>query len=215
MESFASERHLMVEQQIAERGLNDPRLLAAFEKVPRHHFVTSESSIDAYEDHPLYIGFGQTISQPYIVALMISLLELNGTERVLEVGTGSGYQAALLAEMAHEVHSIEYVPELAASAEVRIRELGYANVFIHIGDGSLGWPPAAPYDGILVAAAAPKVPKPLVEQLSDGARLVLPIGDRRLQQLEVLTRRGGELTRNDVIGVAFVPLHGKYGWKGS
>ncbi len=212
--NFDNERHFMVEYQIAARGIHDPRLLAAFEKVPRHRFVDSKSSLDAYDDRPLLIGFGQTISQPYIVALMLSLLELKGGERVLEVGTGSGYQAALLAELAGEVHTIEYVPDLARSAGVLLKELDYRNIWVNTGDGSVGWPTAAPYAGIIVSAAAPKVPPPLVHQLADGGCLVLPVGDDRQQQLEVVTKHAGELTHEVGVGVAFVPLLGEYGWKG-
>ncbi len=202
-------------EQISARGLDDPRLLAAFESVPRHLFVPEKWRSAAYQDHPLPIGFGQTISQPYIVALMTSLLHLMGEERVLEVGTGSGYQAAILGGMAGEVHTIEFVPELAARAEELLRGLGVGNVIVHSGDGSLGWPGSAPYAGIVVTAAAPKVPGPLLEQLAKDGRLVIPVSRRwRDQFLKVITRRDQELTEQVITGVAFVPLRGKYGVRG-
>jgi protein-L-isoaspartate(D-aspartate) O-methyltransferase len=209
---FSLERHQMVERQIERRGIREPRLLAAFEKVPRHLFVPEELRYAAYDDCALPIGFGQTISQPYIVALMASLLELEGGERVLEVGTGSGYQAAILSRLAGEVYTIEFIPELAARAEKLLGELGYGNVHVRIGDGSLGYAEAAPYAGIIVAASAPEAPRPLLEQLTDRGRLVLPAGSRGFQLLEVWKRRGDEYDRQTVTGVAFVPLRGKYGW---
>jgi protein-L-isoaspartate(D-aspartate) O-methyltransferase len=209
-DQFEIDRHTMVEKQIAGRGLNDPRLLAAFKSVQRHLFVLEEDRHLAYVDGPLPIGFGQTISQPYIVALMTNLLELSGDERVLEVGTGSGYQAAILAHMAQEVHTIEFVPELAMRAKQLLSD--YSNVFCHLGDGSLGWQAAAPYDAIIVTAAAPKTPQDLLDQLKDGGRLVIPVGERGYQVLNAWTRRGGEFDCDEVIEVAFVPLRGKHGW---
>jgi protein-L-isoaspartate(D-aspartate) O-methyltransferase len=208
---YAQERRLMVEKQIQRRGLYDPRLLAAFESVPRHLFVPEGDRHLAYADGPLPIGHAQTISQPYIVAMMTDLLHLTGDERVLEVGTGSGYQAAILAQLAREVHTIEYVSALAAQAEKLLS--GYPNVICHKGDGSLGWPESAPYDGIIVTAAAPKAPQPLLEQLTDGGRMVLPVGGQGYQALEAWTRRAGEFECHEEIGVAFVLLRGKYGWK--
>ncbi len=207
-------REQMVITQIARRGIEDERLLEAFRRVPRHLFVPPEYREWAYTDGPLPIGRGQTISQPYIVALMIFLLHLRGDERVLEIGTGSGYQAALLGYLAREVHTIEYIPELAQEATARLKELGFENVHCHVGDGSLGWPPAAPYHGILVAAAAPQVPAPLLEQLADDSRLVIPIGSQGYQELQVWHRRGPRFESQVVTGVAFVPLRGAYGWKG-
>jgi protein-L-isoaspartate(D-aspartate) O-methyltransferase len=200
----------MVEEQIAGRGLRDPRLLAAFESVPRHLFVSEEERHLAYADGPLPIGFGQTISQPYIVALMTNLLQLNGYERVLEVGTGSGYQAAILASVAKEIHTIEFLPELAARAKELLSD--YPNVFCHAGDGSLGWQEAAPYDGIIVTAAATETPQALLDQLKDGGRLVIPVGRRGYQMLEVWNRHGDHFDSDELIEVAFVPLRGKYGW---
>lgn len=211
---FEVERQRMVEEQIIRRGLVEPRLLAAMRSVPRHEFVPLEYRDYAYSDGPLPIGNDQTISQPYIVALMTHLLELHGTERVLEVGTGSGYQAAILAHMAAEVHTVEILPELAAQAKASLSRLGITNVHCHLADGSLGWKKAAPYDGILVAASAPDVPPPLMEQLADGGRLVLPVGGRFSQELLVVTRRNGEYHRRSVLSVAFVPLRGVHGWRG-
>jgi protein-L-isoaspartate(D-aspartate) O-methyltransferase len=213
MMDFRAERKRMVDEQIARRGLHDPRLLAAFESVPRHLFVPVEYRQHAYADGPLPIGFGQTISQPYIVALMTHLLELSGSERVLEVGTGSGYQAAILSQLAAEVHSVEILPALAKQAEKVLRETGCANVYCHLADGSLGWTAAAPYDAILVTAAAPSAPQPLLDQLAPGGRLVLPVGDRSFQELEIWRREGKEFKCRNGIGVAFVPLRGELGWK--
>ncbi|NOY98933.1 MAG: protein-L-isoaspartate(D-aspartate) O-methyltransferase [Chloroflexi bacterium] len=211
MDEYSVARQRMVEQ-IARRGLREPRLLAAFERVPRHLFVPREHWPWAYADDPLPIGFGQTISQPYVVALMTDLLHLKGDERVLEVGTGSGYQAAILAHLAAVVHTVEFLPELAARAEKVIRELALDNVICHVGDGSLGWPQAAPYDAILVAAAAPDVPPPLLDQLADGGRLVIPVGGRGFQSLDVWERRGDTFEHEASIAVAFVPLRGEHGW---
>lgn len=202
----------MVSDQLAKRGLSNSRLLSAFEFIPRHLFVPQEYLHAAYEDGPLPIGFGQTISQPYIVALMTNLLQLRGDECVLDVGTGSGYQAAILGRLAAEVHTIEYVPELAERAKKVLRSLKLDNIHLHTGDGSLGWLQAAPYGGILVAAAAPQVPKALLEQLKDGGRLVLPVGGRGLQQLEVWQRIGSRYETDRILSVAFVPLRGEQGW---
>ena len=203
----------MVKNQIKRRGLHDARLLKAFETVPRHIFVPEEYRYAAYDDSPLPIGFEQTISQPYIVALMTDLLRLKGNERVLEVGTGSGYQVAILGILAGEVHTVEYVPELATQADKLLKDLGVDNVYCHFGDGSLGWPGASPYKGILVAAAAPKTPGALLAQLEDGGRLVLPVGGRGLQNLEVWERRGDNFTNRVETAVAFVPLRGEQGWE--
>ena len=213
MDASESDRKEMVNRQIAGRGLRDPRLLAAFESVPRHLFVPEEYRQHAYADGPLSIGYGQTISQPYIVAFMTHLLELTGNERVLEVGTGSGYQAAILSHLAAEVHTVEMIPELFAQAEKILSELGCANVHCRLADGSLGWTDAAPYDGILVTAAAPSAPQTLLSQLAEGGRLVLPVGDRGYQELEIWRKVNGEFTCRTSLGVAFVPLRGEYGWK--
>jgi len=212
-DEYVDIRKRMVAEQIAGRGLCDPRLLAAMEAVPRHRFIPLDELPWAYADGPLPIGYGQTISQPYIVAFMTDVLKLTGVERVLEVGAGSGYQAAILGQMAAEVHTIEYIPELAAQSEAVLRKLGYANIHVHSGDGSLGWPEAAPYDGILVAAAAPRLPQPLLDQLADGGRIILPVGSRGFQQLEIWERRGKKIEHEPSIAVAFVPLRGEHGWK--
>jgi len=206
-------RKRMVEEQIAARGVLDPPLLAVMGSVPRHLFVPADDLAWAYADGPLPIGYGQTISQPYIVALMTELLQVESTNRILEVGTGSGYQAAVLGQMAAEVHTIEVIPELAAQAARTLTGLGYTNVHVHAGDGSLGWPQAEPYDGILVAAAAPSAPQPLLDQLADGGRLVIPVGSRGYQQLEVWKRTGQEFEHRIDLGVAFVPLRGEHGWR--
>lgn len=212
MNKYEHERKKMVKTQIVRRGLQEPRLLTAFESVPRHRFVPQEYRYAAYDDCPLPIGFSQTISQPYIVALMTDLLKLKGNERVLEIGTGSGYQAAILGMMANEIHTVEFLPELATQADKTLKELGMDNVHVHIGDGSLGWPDCAPYTGILVAAAAPQVPKALLEQLEDGGRLVLPIGGRGMQNLEVWEKKGEKFNNKIETVVAFVPLRGEQGW---
>lgn len=212
MDRYERERKRMVKEQIERRGLRDARLLTALESVPRHLFVPEDYLYAAYDDGPLPIGFGQTISQPYIVALMTDLLCLKGDERVLEVGTGSGYQAAILGMMARKVHTIEYVNELATGADKVLKALGMDNVHVHFGDGSLGLPEHAPYKGILVAAAAPKTPNALLDQLEDGGRLVLPVGGRGMQNLEVWERKGEKLKSKFVTAVAFVPLRGEQGW---
>ncbi len=212
MNEFAVDRRAMVEMQLRRRGLSDERMLAAFEVVPRHLFVPEHYRFAAYDDMPLPIGYDQTISQPYIVALMISLLGLHGDECVLELGTGSGYEAALLGKLAAEVHTMELVPQLGTLAAQVLDELGCKNVHVHIGDGSLGWPEAAPYPAIIAAAAAPRVPPPLLEQLSDGGRLVLPVAAQHEQLLKVYVRRGNEYAERVVTPVAFVPMRGKHGW---
>jgi protein-L-isoaspartate(D-aspartate) O-methyltransferase len=212
MNKYERERKKMVKSQIGGRGLHESRLLTAFESVPRHRFVPQEYRYAAYDDCPLPIGFSQTISQPYIVALMTDLLKLKGNERVLEIGTGSGYQAAILGMMANEIHTVEFLPELATQAEKTLKELGMDNVHVHIGDGSLGWPDCAPYAGILVAAAAPQTPKALLEQLEDSGRLVLPVGGRGMQNLEVWEKKGEKFNSKIETVVAFVPLRGEQGW---
>jgi len=212
MDKFERERKRMVTNQLERRGLHDARLLAAFESVPRHLFVPEEYRYAAYDDSPLPIGFNQTISQPYIVALMTDLLRLTGNECVLEVGTGSGYQAAILGRLAGEVYTIEFVPELAATADKLLKELGVYNVHCHFGDGSLGRLETAPYNGILVAAAAPRTPKVLLAQLDDDGRMVIPVGRRGMQNLEVWERHGDEFSSRIETAVAFVPLRGEQGW---
>jgi len=212
MSEYEQARKQMVKSQIVRRGLRDERLLAAFESIPRHLFVPEEYRYAAYDDNPLPIGFSQTISQPYIVALMTDLLKLKGDECVLEIGTGSGYQAAILGMMANEVHTVELLPELATDADKLLKELGFDNVHVHIGDGSLGWPETAPYKGILVAAAAPQAPNTLLDQLVEGGRLILPVGGRGMQNLEVWEKEGNKFKNEVETAVAFVPLRGEEGW---
>lgn len=210
---LAQMRANMVEYQLRRRGIKDERVLQAFLKVPRHKFVRPQDIWHAYEDYPLSIGYGQTISQPYMVAIMTELLELKGDERVLEIGTGSGYQAAILAELAKEVFTIERIPELARKAEAVLQELGYTNVKVIIGDGTKGLPEYAPYDAIIVTAAAPRPPQPLLEQLKDGGRLVVPVGTRKLQDLFRITRIGNEFKTENFGPCLFVPLIGEVGWR--
>jgi len=195
----------MVDQQLRPSDIRDPRVLAVMREVPRHRFVPSELAARAYDDTPLPIGYGQTISQPYIVAYMTQALELRPEHRVLEVGTGSGYQAAVLARIAKEVYTIEIVPELAARAAATLRELGYGNVHVREGDGYAGWPERAPFDRIMVTAAPDHVPQPLVDQLAMGGRLVIPVGDVR-QQMAILTKTKDGVVERRTIAVRFVPL---------
>jgi protein-L-isoaspartate(D-aspartate) O-methyltransferase len=210
---YTQERHRMVIEQIARRGVKKSSILEVMKNVPRHLFIPVEEMGWAYADGPLPIGQGQTISQPYIVALMSELLGIEAQARVLEVGTGSGYQAAVLGELAAEVHTIELIPELARKAKEILTTLGYTDVHVHLGDGSMGWKEAAPYDGILVTAASPIIPPPLLEQLADGGRLVIPVGGHGIQVLEVVQRKGNMFVHEKNIAVAFVPLRGEYGWK--
>jgi protein-L-isoaspartate(D-aspartate) O-methyltransferase len=202
------EREQMVAQQIAARGVRDEQTLDAMRRVPRHLFVPPEVASQAYADHPLPIGHGQTISQPYIVAFMTEALHLDAGDTVLEVGTGSGYQAAILAEIASRVYTIEIVEPLAEEAAARLRKLGYDNVEVRAGDGYQGWPEAAPFDAIMVTAAAPRIPEPLKEQLADGGRLILPVGDD-WQELVVVARRGDRFEQERVLPVRFVPMTGE------
>jgi protein-L-isoaspartate(D-aspartate) O-methyltransferase len=205
-------RDQMVEEHIRDRGIRQQRLLDAFRRVPRHLFVPAEFQEQAYTDHPLPIGAGQTISQPYIVALMTERLHLQGHERVLEIGAGSGYQTAILAEMALEIFSVERVPELLSAASDRLARLGYLNIHLTHGNGSLGWPEHAPYEAIVVTAAAPDVPEPLLSQLAEGGRMVIPIGPAEGQMLVAVEKRGGLMRRRDIASCVFVPLLGTYGW---
>jgi protein-L-isoaspartate(D-aspartate) O-methyltransferase len=209
---FERERGRMVEDQLVRRGISDGRVLAAMRRVQRHRFVEEAFRERAYGDHPLPIGQEQTISQPYIVALMTSLLALTGREKVLEVGTGSGYQTAVLAELARRVCSIERIPALAARARGALEALGYANVWVRVGNGTLGWPDEAPFDCILVAAGGPTVPPPLFEQLVDGGRMVLPLGDQTGQTLTLVQSVGGHMRTRPCGDCHFVPLLGKYAW---
>jgi protein-L-isoaspartate(D-aspartate) O-methyltransferase len=206
-------RTKMVQEQIASRGIKDSRVLAAMEKVPRHLFVPEEMRDRAYEDSPLPIGGGQTISQPYMVAWMTDLLHLKESDRVLEVGTGSGYQAAILCELAAHVYSIEKNPELAPRAERMLRSRGYVNISIRVGDGTKGWPEEAPFDAIMVTAGAPSVPQPLLDQLDEGGRLAIPVGSKTMQMLTLITRKDGKLQAKQEGSCVFVPLIGRFGWQ--
>ena len=210
-QDFLEERKSMVEQQLHNRGIYDARLLAAFESIPRHLFVPEAVRLLAYDDCPHPIGYQQTISQPFIVAYMTQALELTGTERVLEVGTGSGYQAAILSCLVPEVHTVELIPALAESAAKVLAGLGIKNVSVHVGDGSQGWSDAVPYDAILVSAAAPRAPKSLLNQLVDHGRMILPVGERGYQVLELWRRDGESFFSEELLPVAFVPLRGKEG----
>jgi protein-L-isoaspartate(D-aspartate) O-methyltransferase len=210
---YKNEIFRMVEEQIINRGINDIELIHAFRIVPRHLFVPDNYQHLAYSDGPLPIGFGQTISQPYIVALMISQLDLTGNEQVLEIGTGCGYQSAILSHMVANVITMEIVPELAGRATKTMDQLGIKNVSVKTGDGSAGWKCATPYDAILISAAAPQVPTPLLEQLADGGRLILPVGKQGYQRLELWTYTNSEYKKATGIPVAFVPLLGMHGWK--
>jgi protein-L-isoaspartate(D-aspartate) O-methyltransferase len=206
-------RSCMVEQQIVQRGIKDPRVLDAFRIIPRHQFVPEDERHLAYEDYPLPIGFGQTISQPYIVALMTEALQLRGNEAILEVGTGSAYQAAILALLAGHVHSIERIPELAADAAARLSSLGIDNVTVICQDGSVGLSEKAPFDAIIVTAAAPKPPRALIDQLAEGGRLIVPTGDREDQTLIKVTRHNDTIAQENLGMCAFVPLIGQEGWR--
>ncbi|MDX1600718.1 MAG: protein-L-isoaspartate(D-aspartate) O-methyltransferase [Anaerolineales bacterium] len=210
----AEARSRMVERQLRSRDIHDDRVLEAMKSVPRHRFVPPEYQRSAYSDGPLPIGEGQTISQPYIVAYMTQLLELEPDDHVLEIGTGSGYQAAVLGHIAGEVYSVERVRSLAQQARQKLEDLGYGNIHVVQRDGSGGLPEHAPYDAIIVTAAAPDAPDPLKEQLADGGRLVVPVGSRGGQILERWTRRGDEVERERLAPVAFVPLLGDHGWEG-
>ena len=204
----------MVDGQLISRGIGDKSVLAAFRKVPRHRFIPGElNKINSYGDYPLPIGEGQTISQPYMVALMTESLQLKGREKVLEVGTGSGYQAAILAELAGEVYTIERIASLARQAKQVLSELGCNKVKIKIGDGSLGWKEFSPYDAIIVTAGSPLIPRSLIEQLADRGRFVLPIGDGFSQMLTMVVKKGGRVIKSDICSCVFVPLIGKEGWK--
>lgn len=209
---FVKDRERMVESQLRRRGITDERVLVAMGKVPRHLFVEEGLRDQAYGDRPLPIGAGQTISQPYMVAIMCQLLRLSGAERVLEVGTGSGYQAAVLAELSRKVFTIERVGFLAARARQILEALEYTNVLVRVGDGTVGWSDEAPFDRIIVAAAAPQMPVPLFQQLAEAGRLVAPVGDAHGQTLHVVEKVDGEMRVSTDVGCVFVKLIGKYGW---
>jgi protein-L-isoaspartate(D-aspartate) O-methyltransferase len=211
-EEFTGQREYMVRDQIERRGIHDPLVLAAMRSVPRHLFVPPDQRHWAYSDGALRIEMGQTISQPYIVALMTELMELQGGESVLEVGTGSGYQAAILAQIAKQVHSIERHAPLAESARQTLASVGVTNVEVHVGDGTLGLPSHAPFEAIMVTAAAPKASQPLLDQLDEGGRLVIPVGGKYSQTLQVWRREGTKYKNKAITAVAFVPLLGEEGW---
>lgn len=212
---FAAARNEMVARQIRARGIRSPRVLAAMFAVPRHEFVPPESAASAYSDVPLPIGGGQTISQPFMVAAMADAALLHGSERVLEIGAGCGYQAAVLSLLAREIVVVELLPELARACRERLARLAYANVRVEEGDGSLGWPARAPYDAIIVSAAAPAVPAPLLAQLAEGGRLVIPVGTAEQQDLLRIVKRGGATTSESLFVCRFVPLLGCHGWPGA
>jgi len=205
-------RKRMVEEQLIPRGIKNQMVLDAFYKTERHKFIPENLRSSAYADFPLPIGEGQTISQPYIVALMTECLDLTGKDKVLEIGTGSGYQTAILTELAEEIYSIERFEVLAGRAQTILNELGYKNIKIKAGDGTLGWEEAAPFDRIIITAASPKVPLPLIEQLADSGKLILPLGESFSQVLTLVEKKGGKLKSIDICGCVFVPLVGKHGW---
>lgn len=203
----------MVETQLVSRDITDERVLKAMRKVPRHLFVDEALQDQSYNDHPLPIGEKQTISQPFVVALMTESLKLKGGEKVLEIGTGSGYQAAVLCELAARVFSVERFPALAYRANQILQRLGYTNMIIRVGDGSMGWPDDAPFDGIIVTAGTPQIPQPLLDQLAVGGRLVIPVGDRFGQDLILVEHAPEGFNTFNLGGVRFVDLVGKWGWK--
>jgi protein-L-isoaspartate(D-aspartate) O-methyltransferase len=209
---FTAQRREMVERQLRKRGIRDGRVLEAMLAVPRHEFVPEEFRAMSYEDKPISIGEEQTISQPFIVAAMIEAMELKGNEKVLEVGAGSGYAAAILSKLAALVYTVESRTGLATAAQERLKRLKFTDVAVHTGDGSAGLPDAAPFDAILVAAAAPLVPQPLIDQLAEGGRMVIPIGDEKAQELVLMRKLKGELHSRTLHHCAFVPLIGRYGF---
>jgi protein-L-isoaspartate(D-aspartate) O-methyltransferase len=205
---FTKMRQEMVETQIKERGIKDDRVLSAMLKIERHRFVPKHLQALAYQDSPLPIGEGQTISQPYIVALMTESLELKPTDKVLEIGTGSGYQAAILAELAKEVYTIEIIEKLTKTAEERLKELGYRNTLVKCADGYLGWPEYAPFDCVIVTCASDHVPQPLIDQLAEGGRMVIPLGNPDYQELTLIRKKDGKLVSLQITGCIFVPMTG-------
>ncbi len=212
-DEWAQARQEMVARQIEARGITDQSVLRAVRTVPRHLFVSPDQRRVAYADNALPIGYGQTISQPYMVALMCRELQVGLEDEVLEIGAGSGYQAAVLSRMCLHVYTVERIPELAELARSNIRAAGYKNVTVLLGDGTAGWPEFAPYDGIIVAAGAPEVPEPLLEQVAPGRRLVVPVGDRHAQDLIVAWKEGDQVRQRNVCRCVFVPLVGEHGWE--
>jgi protein-L-isoaspartate(D-aspartate) O-methyltransferase len=209
---FAAARHSMVVHQLRNRGIYDVRVLRAMDMVPRHEFVPAHLQRDAYDDNPLPIGEGQTVSQPYIVAYMLEVLEIAAGNRVLEIGTGTGYQAALLGHLAREVYTMERVPALFEAAQANVERFGYSNVTVINGDGTRGLPEHAPYDRIIVAAAAPDIPAPLFEQLAEGGRMVIPVGPPDIQELLLVRKQDGSAVTQKLEGCRFVPLVGETGF---
>ncbi len=212
---FLPLREKMVREQILSRGIKNPQVIKALRKVPRHEFVALPFHKDAYADYPLPTAAGQTISQPYMVALMTELLEIYGDETVLEIGTGSGYQTAVLAEMVQTVYSVERIENLSLEADLTLLRLGYKNVKLHVGDGTLGWEEFAPYDRIIVTASAPNLPQPLVDQLKEGGKMVIPLGASLGQDLIVAEKHKGQIKLFDYGKCVFVPLVGEFGWPAS
>jgi len=211
--AYRQARERMIQEQLVSRGINDPRVLRAMAKVPRHLFLEGALWDQAYKDHPLPIGADQTISQPYMVALMAQALELKGAERVLEVGTGSGYAAAVLSELCTEVFTVEAVEELALKAHTLLRRLGYRNVSVRVGDGTLGWEEQAPFDAAIISAAAPCIPRPLLEQLKTPGYLVFPMGEKELQALVRIRKDTVGIREEYLCECQFVKLRGRYGWE--
>lgn len=212
-EDYKRLRENMIESHIKSRAIADEGILKAMEKIPRHLFVSEGQRSYAYEDFPLPIGEEQTISQPYMVALMTEALQLKGNEKVLEVGTGSGYQSAILSKLSKEVYTTEKIESLALKAERLFEELGYENIKVKVCDGTQGWAEHSPYDGIIVTAGAPQIPEPLIEQLAKNGRIVIPVGESFSQDLVVGEKIKGKLIKKIICGCVFVPLIGKYGWK--
>ena len=212
IQSYAGQRRKMVEEQLVERGVKNLSVLEAMSRVPRHLFAQDSLQHRAYGDTPLPIGENQTISQPYIVGAMTEALALKGEERVLEIGTGSGYQTAIIAELCRQVFTIERLNNLSRKAQNILERLNYMNIVFKMFDGTYGWPDQAPFDAILITASAPEIPDSLVKQLGDGGRLVAPIGGADKQKLVVLTKKGDRVSRRDLVNCKFVPLIGKYGW---
>jgi len=210
---FTLPRQRMVEEQLIPRGISTPAVIEAFKRVERHQFVPGEYLSNAYDDCPLPIGKGQTISQPYIVALMTEILRLRGNEKVLEIGTGSGYQTAILAELSKEVYSMERIPELAEHSSRLLRTLGYKNITIKVGDGSLGWGEHEPFDAIIITASCPETPETLLKQMAENGRLVAPIGAAFGQVLTLFRKKDEHIYSDEICGCMFVPLVGKEGWK--
>lgn len=214
IDRYSTARERMVQEQILARGVTDPRTLAALLEVPRHLFVDDAMRARAYGDYPLPIASGQTISQPYIVALMTEALQLQGHERVLEIGTGSGYQAAVLSRLCRQVYTVERINTLLAAARKAFDSLRYFNIVAKLDDGTLGWPEYAPYDAIMVTAGGPEIPAPLIQQLADPGRLIIPVGDQEVQVLQLLEKQDGEVHIENLSSVRFVDLIGEHGWRG-